>query len=43
MDCNRMLRFRVEAVLRVHPHRPPVVFDAVLKLSSNACRVRSQI
>jgi type VI secretion system protein ImpF len=42
MEYNRMLRFRVEAVLRVHPNRPPVVFDAVLKLSSNACQVRSQ-
>lgn len=41
-EFNRMLRFRVEAVLRVHPNRPPVVFDAVLKLSSNACTVRSQ-
>lgn len=42
VDCNRMLRFRVEAVLRVHPNHPPVVFDAVLRLSSNACQVRSQ-
>jgi type VI secretion system protein ImpF len=41
-EFNRMLRFRVEAVLSVHPNRPPVVFDAVLKLSSNACQVRSQ-
>jgi type VI secretion system protein ImpF len=41
-DGNRMLRFRVEAVLKIHPNRPAVVFDAVLKLSSNACQVRSQ-
>lgn len=40
-EFNRMLRFRVEAVLTIHPHRPAVVFDAVLKLSSNACQVRS--
>jgi len=37
---NRLLRFRVEAVLRGHPGRPAVVFAAVLKLSSNACQVR---
>lgn len=41
-DQNGMLRFRVEAVLRIHPSRPPVVFDALLKLSSNACQIRSQ-
>ena len=41
-EAVRMLRFRVEAVLAIHPNRPPVVFDAVLKLSSNACQVRSQ-
>jgi type VI secretion system protein ImpF len=40
-DASRMLRFRVEAVL-LHPHLPPVAFDALLKLSSNACRVRSE-
>jgi len=41
-EFNRVLRFRVDAVLRAHPGRPPVVFDAVLKLSCNACQVRSQ-
>lgn len=41
-EFTRMLRFRVEAVLRIHPGRPLVVFDAVLKLSSNSCQVRSQ-
>ena len=41
-EFNRMLRFRVEALLRIHPNHPAVVFDAVLKLSSNACQVRSQ-
>jgi type VI secretion system protein ImpF len=39
---SRMLRFRVEARLEVHPQHPPVVFDALLQLSSNACRIRSQ-
>jgi len=41
-EASRMLRFRVEALLRIHPNRPAVVFDAVLQLSSNACQVRSQ-
>lgn len=40
---DRMLRFRVEALLKAHPSAPQVVFDAVLQLSSNACRVRSQV
>lgn len=39
---GRMLRFRVEALLEIHPHRPPVAFDAVLELCSNTCQVRSQ-
>ena len=39
-EGRRLLRFRVEAVLRAHPARPGVVFAAVLKLSSNACQVR---
>jgi type VI secretion system protein ImpF len=33
---ERMLRFRVDAVLKVHPQRPPVSFDAMLQLSSNS-------
>jgi type VI secretion system protein ImpF len=41
-DATRTLRFRVEALLELHPHRPPVVFDALLQLSSNACQVRSE-
>ncbi|MEJ5210524.1 MAG: type VI secretion system baseplate subunit TssE [Burkholderiales bacterium] len=36
---ERLLRFRVDAVLRVHPHRPPVSFDATLELSSQLCRL----
>jgi type VI secretion system protein ImpF len=41
-EAGRVLRFRVEALLRLHPRRPPVAFDALLKLSSNGCQVRSQ-
>lgn len=37
---ERSLRFRVDAVLKVHPGKPPVTFDAMLQLASNACRVR---
>lgn len=33
-DHERKLRFRVDAILRVHPARPPVTFDAWLQLSS---------
>ena len=41
-EFSRMLRFRVEALLEIHPHRPPVTFDAMLKLSSNSCQVKSE-
>lgn len=34
-DFDRMLRFRVDAVLHAHPNRPPITFDAWLQLSSN--------
>ncbi len=37
---ERLLRFRVDAILKVHPNRPPVHFDATLQLSSNSCQVR---
>lgn len=37
---ERMLRFRVDALLKVLPSRPPVSFDATLQLSSNSCQVR---
>lgn len=33
-DHDRKLRFRVDAILRIHPARPPVSFDAWLQLSS---------
>lgn len=37
---ERMLRFRVDALLKVLPSRPPVSFDATLQLSSNSCQIR---
>ncbi len=37
---ERMLRFRVDAILKVLPTRPPVSFDARLQLSSNSCQVK---
>ncbi|AVG15873.1 MULTISPECIES: type VI secretion system baseplate subunit TssE [Chromobacteriaceae] len=39
-EMERHLRFRVDAVLKVHPHRPPVTFDATLQLSSNVYKVQ---
>jgi type VI secretion system protein ImpF len=39
---ERLLHFRVDAVLIIHPHRPPVSFNATLRLSSNSYRVREQ-
>lgn len=35
-DGERLLRFRVHAVLRTHPQRPAVSFDATLRPSSSA-------
>lgn len=37
---ERMLRFRVDALLKIVPGQPPVCFDATLQLSSNSCHVR---
>jgi len=37
---ERMLHFRVDAFLMVHPRHPPVSFDATLQLSSTAYQVR---
>lgn len=37
---ERMLRFRVDALLTVHPAKPPVSFDAMLQLSSNSYQIR---
>jgi len=39
---ERMLHFRVDATLKIHPHRPPVAFDATLQLSSNVYQVREK-
>jgi type VI secretion system protein ImpF len=39
---ERMLHFRVDATLKIHPRRPPVSFDATLQLSSNAYQVREK-
>lgn len=39
-ELNQMLRFRVDALLKVHPNRPPVTFDALLQLSSNTYHVK---
>jgi type VI secretion system protein ImpF len=38
-----LLHFRVDALLKIHPRRPPVSFDATLQLSSNAYKVREQM
>jgi type VI secretion system protein ImpF len=40
LEKNQVLRFRVDALLRVHPSRPPVTFDAMLQLSSNTYLVK---
>ena len=39
-EKNQMLRFRVDALLKIHPSRPPVTFDAMLQLSSNTYVVK---
>ena len=36
---DRQLWFRVDAVLTVHPQRPPVVFDAMLQLATSTYRI----
>ena len=40
VGTERMLRFRVDALLKAHPTRPPVSFDATLQPSSNSCQVK---
>ncbi|MCE1171606.1 type VI secretion system baseplate subunit TssE [Azovibrio restrictus] len=37
---ERMLKFRVDAILRILPSRPPVSFNATLQPSSNSCQIR---
>jgi type VI secretion system protein ImpF len=39
-DTERHLRFKVDAILIIHPQHPPVTFDATLQLSSSAYRVQ---
>lgn len=41
-DHERKLRFRVDAILHVHPSRPPVSFDAWLQLSSAQYKISEQ-
>jgi len=38
-ELERMLRFRVDAVLKVHPNKPAITFDATLQLSSNSYHI----
>ena len=40
VGTERMLRFRVDAFLKILPTRPPVSFDATLQLSSNSCQIK---
>lgn len=40
--AERLLHFRVDAVLRAIPNRPPVVFDALLQLSTNQYQVKDK-
>ncbi len=42
-EKEHQLHFRVDAVLSVHPNRPPITFDATLQLSSRAYQVRDQL
>ncbi len=39
-EFNQMVRFRVDALLRAHPSRPQVTFDAMLQLSSSTYHVK---
>jgi type VI secretion system protein ImpF len=41
-NIERFLRFRVDALLIIHPHHPPISFDATLQLSSNLYQVKEQ-
>jgi type VI secretion system protein ImpF len=38
-DTGKSIRFRVDAILRLHPAKPPVSFDATLQLGTHACAV----
>jgi type VI secretion system protein ImpF len=39
---DRILRFKIEAMLRIEPAREPVAFDTVLHLATQAYSVRGQ-
>lgn len=41
-DGPKSIRFRVDAVLKLQPGRPPVTFDATLQLGTNACTVQQR-
>lgn len=41
-DCDRGLRFRIDAVLHVEPVPEPVMFDAVLQLNTQQYIVQGQ-
>lgn len=41
-DGPKSIRFRVDAVLRLQPGRPPVTFDATLQMGTNACSVQQR-
>lgn len=41
-NLERVLHFRVDAVLEIHPFRPAVMFDAVLQLNSNVYKVKGE-
>jgi type VI secretion system protein ImpF len=41
-NIERYLRFRVDALLIIHPFHPPISFDATLQLSSNLYQVKEQ-
>lgn len=41
-DHDRKLKFRVDAILRIHPARTPVSFDAWLHLSSSQYKFSEQ-
>jgi type VI secretion system protein ImpF len=41
-DGPRSIRFRVDAVLRLQPGRPPVTFDATLQMGTNSCTVQQR-
>ena len=41
-EGSRSVRFRVDAVLRLQPGRPPISFAATLQAGTNACTVQQR-